>query len=246
MALFWKFASIQKAKILTVEGNHMNKKVYLILAGILMLVLAGCSSLMPTLAIPPGQPGQGGNSTPVPQANNGNGQNGFRGTPDPALALEFRLAPGTLKLEGTANAVTAAEAKQLLPLWQKLQSLEADTNSTQSDIQAAYQQIEQAMTQTQIQTIQQMSLTQNDMMALAQIYGVQMPQGGGANGGNFATLSPDERATRIAQRTLTPGSGGFGGNGTPNANGGGFRGGRGFNQVFIPPLLQLLQTRAGG
>lgn len=227
----------------------MNKKMVLLVTGILFLSLAGCSSLMPTLAVPPDQPGQGTNATPVPANANSNSVNA---TPDPAMTLEFRLAPGTLKLEGTAHAVTSDEARQLLPLWQKVKTLSADSNTTQSDLQTVYKQIQDAMTSSQIQTIEQMSLNQSDIQALAQTYNIQMPQGGSFNGGGFPTLSPEERATRAAIRTLTPGAGANRTGGQNNTGGGqggnGFRGGRGFgfNQLFIDPLIQLLQQRAGG
>jgi hypothetical protein len=83
--------------------------------------------------------------------------------------------------------------------------------------------------------------------------------GAGANGGTpFPTLSADERATRTAQRETqvasnggTPvagfnGTPGAGFNGTPGAGGRGGGGGFGFANMFIDPLIKLLQTRAGG
>jgi len=40
-----------------------------------------------------------------------------------ALPVEYQLLLGTFKLEGTAQAVTADQAKLLLPLWQQIQKL---------------------------------------------------------------------------------------------------------------------------
>ena len=39
------------------------------------------------------------------------------------LPVEYQLLLGTFKLEGTAQAVTADQAKLLLPLWQQIQKL---------------------------------------------------------------------------------------------------------------------------
>jgi hypothetical protein len=109
-----------------------------------------------------------------------------------------------------------------------------------------------------------MNLTQADVQSMMQQLGIQITPGAfggaGANGGTpFPTLSADERATRTAQRETqvasnggtpeagfngTPGAGGF--NGTPGAGGFGGRGGGGFANMFIDPLIKLLQTRAGG
>ena len=95
-----------------------------------------------------------------------------------------------------------------------------------------------------------MSLTQTDLQNLMTSLGIQITPG--AFGGNRPTLSPDQQATRTAQRTLTPGAPGgngggggfFRGTGTPGAGGGGF-GNRGMNMLFVNPLIQLLQQRAG-
>jgi hypothetical protein len=98
-----------------------------------------------------------------------------------------------------------------------------------------------------------MSLTQTDLQDLMTSLGIQITPG--AFAGNRPTLSPDQQATRTAQRTLTPGSpnapggtggggGSFRGTGTPGAGGGQF-GNRGMNTLFINSLIQLLQQRAG-
>ena len=44
----------------------------------------------------------------------------------------MQVAIGTIKLDGTENAVTAEQAKELLPLWETLQVLEgSDTAATE-------------------------------------------------------------------------------------------------------------------
>ena len=182
------------------------------------------------------------------------------------MPLEQKLAIGTFKLEGTPQAVTAKEATDLLPLWQAVKSLSANSNTAPSEITAVYTQIEGVMTPDQTQAIQKMTWTQQDLQALMTQYGVQFGNGQGGQ-----TLTADQRATRTAQfqsRGQNSGAGGFGGGqgGTPGG-GGGFgggqggtsttqrtpqpgqasrRGGMGMNSIFVDPLIKLLQTRAAG
>ncbi len=74
--------------------------------------------------------------------------------------------------------------------------------------------------------------------------GIQVTPGAFGGSGARPTLSPDQLATRTAQRTQTPGA--FGGgrsfSGTPGA---GQFGNRGMNFIFLNALIQLLQQRAG-
>ena len=59
-----------------------------------------------------------------------------------ALPVTTQLALGTLKLEGTPNAVTTAQAGKLLPLWQSLQSGSVQNGT---EMGAVYKQIEGTM-----------------------------------------------------------------------------------------------------
>jgi hypothetical protein len=133
-------------------------------------------------------------------------------------------------LEGTSQAVTAGEAKQLLPLWQQVQSDMGSGSGAAPDLQSTYQQIEQDMTADQIQAIQNMSLNQSDIQTLMQNLGIQTTPNAGPGSGAFPTLSPEAQATREARATGTPGARFLGG---------------GFERVFVGPLIQLLQQRAG-
>jgi hypothetical protein len=204
----------------------MKIKTLVISLLLLAFTLTACSAPTPTTAADQNAPQQPG-------------QNGGPAGGGPQNTLESRLAMGTLKLEGTSQAVTADQAKQLLPLWQQVKTLETNTTNSQADMQAVYQNIEKAMTADQIKAIQDMNPTQSDIQDLIKSLGITPPAGGAGrpNGGtSFPTMSPDQRATRQAERTLTPGNGGgFGGG----------RGGFGFNRIFVDPLIQVLQKRAG-
>jgi hypothetical protein len=130
------------------------------------------------------------------------------------LSLPAQLVIGTLKLEGTANAVDAAEATQLIPLWQAYAQLIGSNTAAQAEIDAVVTQIQSTMTPTQVQAITAMKLTRQDEFSTMSSLG--LTNGFGANG------------TPGAQRT--PRAGGFtGGGGFGGGNdGGGFAGGGGF------------------
>jgi hypothetical protein len=228
----------------------IKNKLYLLVAMSMLIVLGAC-------AAKPAQAAQ----------NNPGGANY-----NPAnMPLEQKLAIGTLKLEGTPQAVTAKEATDLLPLWQAVKSLSASTNTAPSEITAVYKQIEGVMTPDQTQAIQKMTWNQQDMQALMTKYGVTF--GGGQGGGQ--NLTAEQRATRVAQFANRSqngaggpgGGGGFGGGGAPGGvpgGTGGFggqggsgtavartpqpggRAGGGMNMIFADPLIKLLQTRAAG
>jgi len=225
----------------------MKKPIYYLAAAVMVIALAACSSPTATTAAPASS-NTGGAIDPTAAA---------------AATLENRLAPGILALEGTAQAITADQAKQLLPLWQQVQTLDNTGTAATSDYQTVYQQIEGILTSDQTSAIIAMSMNQTDLQTLMTTYGISVtPGAGGIGGGGFggATLSADQQATRTAERTLTAGTPGrgFNGTGTPGANGGRFfsgtgtpgaggqfRGGRNMNTIFVGSLVQLLQTRAG-
>ena len=169
------------------------------------------------------------------------------------MPLSMTLPAGTLMLEDTANAVTAAQAKELLPLWQMLRALQESGTSSQVEVEAVYDQIQEAMTPDQIAAIDEMD--QEDMRALFEELGMGRPQGesdteseertgpggppeggmmvmppGGGEGGpgmgpgGFGDVDPEARATVMAGR------GGMG---------------MGFGTGMIDAVIELLETRAG-
>ena len=59
-----------------------------------------------------------------------------------SLSGATKLALGTLKLEGTSQAVTAAQASELLTLWQGYKSLDNSDTSSQVELDALVKQIQ--------------------------------------------------------------------------------------------------------
>jgi len=192
--------------------------------------------------------------TPAAAADSGAGGQGQQGPPrftsaylnntyDNALGVTQQLSLGTMKLEGTPNAVTAEQAAKLLLFWQSMQSGSIQ-NATEAG--AVYKQIEATMTPAQMKAIVDMKLTRTDLQDWAKKAGIQLPQFFQGQGGTpspadatrraeFQNLSPEARQTRVAQ--FQSQGGGQGGQG-------GQRGQR--RNVLLEPLVKLLTTRAAG
>ncbi|MCX6045982.1 MAG: hypothetical protein NT075_12805 [Chloroflexi bacterium] len=159
---------------------------------------------------------------------------------DGALSVTMQAALGTMKLEGTNNAVTADQAAKLLPLWQ---ATESDAIQNPTEINAVYKQIESTMTPAQMQAIAAMKLTRTELQSWAQSQGIQMPTFGQGQGGQqglsadaiatrragFANQDPSAQATRRAQFAAQGGQG--------------RRGGQNMMKFLTDPLLKLLTTR---
>jgi hypothetical protein len=128
-----------------------------------------------------------------------------------AMPASSQLALGIFRLKDTDNAVTAEQARVLLPLWQAIQSgaLQSDTETN-----AVLKQIEGAMTAEQLAAIAAMQLTVQDMVAWMQEQGVNLgpPPGAGQGQGGFSNLNEEERASMRATRQAG-GEGGFPGGG---------------------------------
>jgi hypothetical protein len=233
----------------------MHKKIMSILVVLpLVLVLAACASIQ------------------LPWAQSTSTQN--QTNPAANIAdqpVENKLALGTLNLEGTDKAVTATQAKTLLPLWKAVKSLSSSDNTSAAEMTAIYQQIQEAMTAGQIQVIQGLNLSPTEMQALMEKYGVQLPQGGPGNQSGSTAATPG--ANRSSNNSAGGGGefpgGGPGGAGGPppdgggpgfdaggtssgasttqrtpvaGQTGGGFRGG--LNNMLVDPLIKLLEQRA--
>jgi hypothetical protein len=107
-----------------------------------------------------------------------------------SLSPEAELVLGTLKLEGTDLAVTADQAKQLLPLWQTLQTMSSDSTAATEELNALIDQIKSTMTTQQIDEIAAMKLTQQDLMTVMANAGVGF---GGASGTPNATQQANQQ-----------------------------------------------------
>lgn len=168
-------------------------KRFVLLALIALIALAACSSA-PTPA-PVTSPNQ---DTYV----SANLDTSYQG----ALSARNQLALGTLQLDGTATAITPAQAKTLLTLWQALRGTTQSGASAQAEVSALLGQIEGALTADQLAAIKALKLTQTSFQQWAAANGITMGTGGGQPGSGQG-LSPEARATRQASEGRTGQSG---------------------------------------
>jgi hypothetical protein len=157
------------------------------------------------------------------------------------LPLSTKLAIGTLKLEGTKFAVASDQAAELLPLWQVLNNLSSGDSAAPEELTAITEQIQETMTAEQMQAIEEMELTPEDMFATMQELGlVNAPQ---VN----ASGTPQPGAGFGGGQSQGPG-GGFVPGGAPP--GGGPGGGDGFGGQGLNPeqiaTAQARRTEGGG
>lgn len=182
-----------------------------------------------------------------------------------ALPVETQLVLGTLKLEGTPQAVDPTMAAQLLPLYTLLQQLTTSGSAAQAEIDAVLDQIQGTMTADQIHAIAAMKLTQTDLTNYfgqsGQFTGTRTgtrsagsSSGGGFPGGGEAGEPP--AGFIIGGEGGGPAGGGFGGNGGSNLSqnqiatlraertGTPQFGGTGTPSFLLNQLIQLLQKKS--
>ncbi len=154
-----------------------------------------------------------------------------------ALSARNQLALGTLKLEGSGNAVTPEQAQELALYWQALKALAADSTSATEETTAVQAQIVEAMTQVQLEAIAAMQLTSADLNEFYVEQGVELttPEPGVTpQGGKNSGLSTEEKeAARATAEAL----------GTPVGAGGGGSAAR--KDILLDTLIELLGQRAG-
>lgn len=210
------------------------KRLFPATATLLILILTACGSAAST----------------TPQA----GPTAQGGT----LPAATQLIVGIFKLEGTGQAVTAEQAKGLLPLWQVYQDLLTSDTAAQEEIDALVEQVQETMTAEQIQAITDMNLTQQDIFALMQEKGLGASQRSSSSSGNSAG-----NGDNFGGGGFAPPDGGMMPAGGP-PDGGGFPGG-GQSQtsansgtdstsrpaqvnpaaLLLDPLIELLKGRIG-
>lgn len=92
-----------------------------------------------------------------------------------AASVRSQLAYGSIKLADTPNAITSEQAKTLIPLWQAVISLSGDTTTASEELTAVQDQITAAMTESQLQAIAEMKITNAGLNEFYAQYGLTLP-----------------------------------------------------------------------
>jgi len=189
----------------------MKRMAWFAWIGLLALVLAGCGG------------SQGTAPTSAAEASSV-----LDTSYESALPLRNQLALGTLRLEETDQPVTAAQAGEMLLLWQALRGTMGSGASAPAEVDALLEQLEGALTAEQLAAIGALHLTQADLQAWAQSQGLSTGLGSGMGSGQQGSgqsLSPEARATRQAEREAAGGTG------------------SGASQALIDAVIDLLESK---
>lgn len=177
----------------------MKKFTVLFLSAVMVVLFAAC----------------GGNSQEMPTETEGIETIWTGRTSGNAMPVQTQLMIGTFMLEDTDLEVTAEQAPELITLWKALQALSTSDTAAEEEIDAVINQIQDSMTPEQLNTIQEMELTQESMTTLMDELDLQ--PGAGFPGADGEGIQGQELPEGFPP-------GGFPEGGFP---GGGFRGGQG-------------------
>jgi hypothetical protein len=174
-----------------------------------------------------------------------------------ASPVQIQLAVGTLKLEGSGEAIDVQTAAELLPLWQAVNSLGSSDTTSAVEMQAIYKQIQETMSAAQVQAIAKMQVT--SQMAAQYALEAGMVSQVGAPAGDIAAAQASNTASGGqsggSMPVGDPGMGGppdggmgpgTGGGGVQNGTTGGASGvqAMGIENILVEAVIELLQTKA--
>ena len=110
------------------------------------------------------------------------------------LPIGAQLVVGTLQLKDTDQAVTSEQAQELLPMWQVYQDISSSSTAAQAEVDGLIEQIQETMSEGQMQATTAMNLTQQDVFAAIQAQNITASGGGGgqsSNSSNVSFIPPD-------------------------------------------------------
>lgn len=128
-----------------------------------------------------------------------------------ATSVRNQLAFGTMQLDGTAQAVTAEQAKTLLPLWQAMSALSGNSETVPEELNAVQNQIFATMTPEQLKAIADLQITNAKISEFYAEKGIVLPTmepGVTRNPGAMKDLpEADREATKAARQASGEASG---------------------------------------
>jgi hypothetical protein len=172
-----------------------------------------------------------------------------------------QLIFGMFQLESTDYAITPEQAAELAPLWKVYQSLLESSTAAEAEREALLNQITGVLTPEQQEKLDSGEIDPADTQALMAELGIEVQNPGmGRNteGENGEALTDAEREEMKALRETMGGSGGGPGGGMGQdmdpeqlatlqaeraADGGGIRGGGQMDDLLLPALIELLESK---
>jgi hypothetical protein len=224
----------------------MKKTIILLFSITLVFLLVACG---------------GGEADQAQEVQNQEGEQfGFSGE----MLLQSKLLFGSFILEDTDLAITPEQAEELLPLWKLYRSLVESDTAAEAEIDAVLDSIEDAMTDEQMTTIEEMQFGPEETRQIMEDYDIGFSSRGDEDDtGDFPPEGFPGRFEGVPGQG--PGGGQGGGPGGGQGFGGGLQnlspaqqataqamieergggGGRGFfrNPVLIDALIELLEGK---
>ena len=105
------------------------------------------------------------------------------------LPTEAQIAVGTLKLAGTDQDISVEQAEELVVYWQVYKELSQSQTAAQAEVDGLTAQIQETMTDDQMQAITDMNITQQDVLASMQGVTVASSSSSGSSTINVASGS---------------------------------------------------------
>lgn len=228
----------------------MKKNLIFVIILLMVGALAACSTQSAQGGAPAGAPAAGGAAPAGGPNGTGSSTGQSSGTATSAkIAIESKVGIGILKLEGTDQAVDAAKAQELLPLFKALKTLSTNNNTAVAEITALNTQIKNTMTADQLSAIENMNITTSELRTLLETYGVtssasssssssSSSQGGmgGPGGPDGAMMAVMSGASTTSSKTQA----------TPNAAAAmttSRKTAGGYNLTLVDPIIKLLQSK---
>ncbi len=134
------------------------------------------------------------------------------------MAPAYKLAAGTLNLEGTSQSIDSKSAAQLLPLWQLLDELNTNDAAAPQEITAVVASIQAAMTAEQIKAIQAMQVTPLDVVLAAQGTGSSSTAVASSSSGSKSAQASSGAVVNLTGAGGPPMDGGVAGGPGPGGN----------------------------
>ena len=172
-----------------------------------------------------------------------------------------QLIFGMFQLESTEYAITPEQAAELAPLWRVYQSLLESFTAAEAEREALLNQITGVLTPEQQEKLDSGEIDPADTQALMAELGIDMQNPGiGRNGegeGGGALTVEEREELKAIRETVGGGGGGLGGGmgqtmdpeqlATLQAEraveGGGIRGGGQIDDLLLPALIELLESK---
>jgi hypothetical protein len=122
----------------------------------------------------------------------------------------MELALGTLRLENTEQAVDAQFASQLLPLWQLMAELDSNSSAAPEELEAVVEMIQATMSADQLEAIDEMRLSQSDIVRATGGAGSATTTSGAAGTATGSSQAASSAAAGVLGQGMPPGEPGGG------------------------------------